>query len=1402
MTKHKRSGNLLLYDEKISSVVQLNSKEESLKSIPVREIKTKELINVISKDRFADTAANRYVEMLKKAIIDLEKTDAPVALLFNSLHYILIGYGQEGMDKLDIILEYPNAVPSDSKKLATLKLHIQKLPIESSIPSNVGKEGNQLLPTACIAGVLPISKDIFSPGFLLIIMLLHGEHILDIQCLKAIIYSHCGSHQVTSLCKVFTSESLQEYIFSSKETDRKEKHSTTNRLEERIKISYDCYFQIYQSIRSFVSIGNPSFIHAFEISKKISDAVEHWKNLDQAIKSNVRSCGLISICEVKKNLNIIMSIMDCDNCSTHVLNRLHLRKNKSTLNELKMSCVFCNIISVLKELHSNFDSELQFQNCNTAIDFIRSWEKIVPMISHVSSNILLVGEFCKAINFVYSAIDLDVFNSCKLLYSYSMTQMAIDSSIMSDLLNEMYRRVSGMDIVDLHSLCTCMLHLPHQLNTLEFSGLQDFFNNNFIKRAIAHVAADHTKLTNTTIVMGSEIQNVMDLHVTCDISKKQMFLLMLLNIIDSEVENLQIINFLEINGLKEEKKELFRRYYSCEVQACQFLDARTLLIPKTKLEMIAKEEKQTRSNTFTKDLFHKPCVRSTHEHVESWHALFESLLECVKSLLEIVESIFYENDEIVYPKHIERINCHGHTEKNCLALGERTYEHFERIFHKDDERVCHEYVGKNCHELVERHCHELVVRIGLAVAEKVYEHVERIGLALAERVYEYVERSSELVEENNMLKKMKDITNKGHRNCLELLTFYAKDDLHKSRAITIYEKKQIQFCKDKKIQCVSKLCSNHLYNSTQEYLCSGIPFCFPNSEILCSFESKMLLTKHYNCRIHRNLCSDETCNIHLQHKNELKLFLLEEIADLNSSKHILLKDFQRKDESKHIPLVKEGRVTDDECQLTLAERCNAVLGITFTLAQCMIAFLQNILQRNNCKQQETDCKLQETEEHVMKQTVTNLCLVFGFISCNQISENVGKEKENVNIQFSGKLQTLLSIHGNRKHENIIPKDKLMDLFDILQLDNSKCIKSELYNIINHNSIFRNDEITAYPVNGYNGMSNEILRVGSLNNFPSENSPSLIKLAKYGFYYEGKGREVTCFSCGIKHDDWSYRSNPLEVHRQISPYCEYLKTLAPSDQPILRPPIEIIENDCRHNATPRMPTTEIPYQNGIGTDSIHTCTDAHGTPMTVAVQSVDSGLFGSSLSHSSNNLVTSNSTSISSISQRSSRASTDSGFGSRGSISTDNSSSSNHNSNLAVPQLPPLLEGGEHSIQRVSGPASRDSPIPQNNRKNTPKEKYPEYIPIERRRATYKNWPPNLDFLHPLDLSECGFFYSNFGDCVRCFHCGIGLRNWESDDNPWVEHARWSRKCPYLLQRKGQEFIDSVLSVLGLQTVCI
>jgi hypothetical protein len=47
------------------------------------------------------------------------------------------------------------------------------------------------------------------------------------------------------------------------------------------------------------------------------------------------------------------------------------------------------------------------------------------------------------------------------------------------------------------------------------------------------------------------------------------------------------------------------------------------------------------------------------------------------------------------------------------------------------------------------------------------------------------------------------------------------------------------------------------------------------------------------------------------------------------------------------------------------------------------------------------------------------------------------------------------------------------------------------------------------------------------------------------------------------------------------------------------------------------------------------------------------------------------------------------------------------------------------------------------------------------------------------------------DHVRCFYCGIGLQNWDSEDNPFVEHARWSSECQYLKDKKGSDFIGTV-----------
>ncbi|XP_060083791.1 E3 ubiquitin-protein ligase XIAP-like [Ylistrum balloti] len=60
-----------------------------------------------------------------------------------------------------------------------------------------------------------------------------------------------------------------------------------------------------------------------------------------------------------------------------------------------------------------------------------------------------------------------------------------------------------------------------------------------------------------------------------------------------------------------------------------------------------------------------------------------------------------------------------------------------------------------------------------------------------------------------------------------------------------------------------------------------------------------------------------------------------------------------------------------------------------------------------------------------------------------------------------------------------------------------------------------------------------------------------------------------------------------------------------------------------------------------------------------------------------------------------------------------------------------------------------------------------------------------------NMAKAGFFYTGHADILKCFHCDIGLAEWNPDDNLWLEHARHSPECPYLREQKGQEYINSV-----------
>ena len=50
-------------------------------------------------------------------------------------------------------------------------------------------------------------------------------------------------------------------------------------------------------------------------------------------------------------------------------------------------------------------------------------------------------------------------------------------------------------------------------------------------------------------------------------------------------------------------------------------------------------------------------------------------------------------------------------------------------------------------------------------------------------------------------------------------------------------------------------------------------------------------------------------------------------------------------------------------------------------------------------------------------------------------------------------------------------------------------------------------------------------------------------------------------------------------------------------------------------------------------------------------------------------------------------------------------------------------------------------------------------------------------------------FSGRCDHVICLHCGVETGKWLETGEPWVEHAKWSPTCLYVIHLKGLEFVE-------------
>ncbi|XP_045179700.2 baculoviral IAP repeat-containing protein 7-like isoform X2 [Mercenaria mercenaria] len=87
-------------------------------------------------------------------------------------------------------------------------------------------------------------------------------------------------------------------------------------------------------------------------------------------------------------------------------------------------------------------------------------------------------------------------------------------------------------------------------------------------------------------------------------------------------------------------------------------------------------------------------------------------------------------------------------------------------------------------------------------------------------------------------------------------------------------------------------------------------------------------------------------------------------------------------------------------------------------------------------------------------------------------------------------------------------------------------------------------------------------------------------------------------------------------------------------------------------------------------------------------------------------------------------------------------------------------------------------------------RYPDYMEQPKRQASFSTPRWSVDNKpDPFLLAECGFFFTGNQDLVRCYQCGIGLKDWVREDDVLTEHVKHSSSCDFIVIKFGKNKID-------------
>ncbi|XP_067327616.1 E3 ubiquitin-protein ligase XIAP isoform X3 [Anolis sagrei] len=327
------------------------------------------------------------------------------------------------------------------------------------------------------------------------------------------------------------------------------------------------------------------------------------------------------------------------------------------------------------------------------------------------------------------------------------------------------------------------------------------------------------------------------------------------------------------------------------------------------------------------------------------------------------------------------------------------------------------------------------------------------------------------------------------------------------------------------------------------------------------------------------------------------------------------------------------------------------------------------------------------------------------------------------------------------------------------------------------------------------LADELSRQQTFASFPSDCPVSSAALAQAGFFYTGERDQVKCFSCHTTVEGWQPEDSAIERHRTVSPECRFINDI-----------------DSGRNDTYNLLNCHNGPENGSASSSLQQPSLDESSDL-----DVDYLLRTGQVVDLSGPLFPRNPAMCS----EEARLRSFHNWPPYAPVSPQDLAHAGLYYTGIGDQVECFCCGGKlknwepsdqawsehrrhfprcffvlgHDVGNLEGISNQSGDAKLNRSNNVGLPQNPCMADYETRLKTFVAW----NYLVSKEqLARAGFYSIGNGDSVACFHCGGALQEWKAYEDPWEQHAKWYPGCKYLLEEKGQDFVNRVHLTHSLQ----